>query len=158
MKHNFGHWTKINLVSAICHDGSLHFQTKTGKSLKHPDIAKFLEHVLRHEEGRIVLFWDGANNHKGPEIRRVLRDNPRLRVEWLPPYGFEYNPDEGVWDHLKWAQLRNHTPRDTKENLAAVRRAMERIRRRKGLIPSFFRHSKLPRDDVEDLLKLSGGL
>lgn len=158
LRHNFGHWHKINVVSAVCHDGSLHFQTKVGKSFKHPDIAVFLEHLLRHEEGEIVLFWDGANQHKGPEIRRVLEENPRLRTEWLPPYGFEYNPDEGVWDHLKWAQLRNHTPHNTKENLVAVRRGMEKIRRRKGLIGSFFRASKLPPQDVDMLLKLSGGL
>lgn len=157
LKRRFGYWTKINLVIAICLDGSLHFRTKCSRSFNHRDLAKFLEHLLRHEEGQIVLFWPGPNNHKGPEIRRVLRENSRLRVEWLPSYGFEYNPDEGVWDHLKWAPLRNHMPHDTEDNLAAVRRAMELIRRRKGMIASFFRHSKLARNDVEDLLKLSGG-
>lgn len=158
LRHNFGHWHKINLVSAVCHDGSLHFQTRVGKSFKHPDIAAFLEHLLRYEEGEIVLFWDGANQHKGPEIRRVLAENPRLHVEWLPPYGFEYNPDEGVWDHLKWAELRNFTPKNTGENLTMVRKAMHRIRRRKKLIAAFFLNTKLPRKDVKALLELSGRL
>jgi len=105
--------------------------------------------------GDVVLFWDRANQHKGPEIDRVLRDHPRLRIEPLPPYGFDFNADEGVWDHVKWIQLPNFTPRDVGEQVRGYRRALRRLQRRPDLIASFFERTALPRRDIRMLLDQS---
>ena len=152
MPHNFGRWDKVSLVSAVGTTGKLFFHIKLKDAFKAKDIAKFLRTLLRHVPGNLVLFWDGANQHKGPFIRKVQEDNPRLRLEFLPPYGFDYNADEGVWAHLKWNQLANFTPHDTAEQTRGLRRGMRRMQRESNLVRACFRRTKLPRRDVELLL------
>ncbi len=152
LAHNFGRWKKVGMVSAVGSPGKLHFRFKVGEAIKHGDVAAFLHQLLRHVKGHVVVFWDGARQHRGPAIRDVVEEHPRLRLEWLPPYGFEYNPDEGVWDHLKWARLRNFAPPDTEELVAVLRKGLRGIQRRPWLIASFFLKSKLPREDVEVLV------
>lgn len=137
------------MISVVGTPGKMYFQLKVRKAFKARDVAAFLRHWLRHVPGDIVLFWDGGKQHKGAPIEGVLRDHPRLRVEPLPPYGFDYNPDEGVWDRLKWWRLRNHTPRDTEELVRTLRRELRGIQRTAGAVASLFRKSKLPRRDVE---------
>ncbi len=112
------------MISAVGTPGKLYFRFKLQEAIDHFDIARFLEHLLRHVPGKLVVFLDGARQHRGPGIEGVLERHPRLRLEFLPPYGFDYNPDEGVWDHLKWTQLRNFTPHDTGEQVGALRKGL----------------------------------
>ncbi len=158
LHHNFGKWEKVGMISAVGTTRRLYFRFKLQEAIDHGDVARFLEHLLGHVPGELVVFLDGARQHRGLGIDGVLERHPRLRLEFLPPYGFDYNPDEGVWDHLKWVQLRNFTPHDTGEQVGALRKGLRVIQRRPGLIASFFRKSKLPRRDVELLLKKAGGL
>ena len=152
-----GHWDKVNIISAVGADQRLYFQLKFGEAFQNPDFVNFLRHLLRHIEGRIVVFIDGGGLHKGEEFYVFLAENAdRLRVEPLPPYGFEYNPDEGVWGHLKGVELRSFAPRNTPELVGRIRRSLRKMRRRPRLIGSFFRKSKLPRTDVEMLLNHAG--
>lgn len=94
-----------------------------------------------------VSRWNGAVRRGGLDGLRATkaRGKPtRLRLVGLPPYGFEYNPDEGVWDHLKWVQLRNFTPRGTEELVRGLRHGLRRVQHRPDLIASFFRKSNYP--------------
>jgi putative transposase len=50
--------------------------------------------------------------HKGPQIRQVLVNHPRLTVECLPPYAPELNPVECLWNHIKYGELANFTTDD----------------------------------------------
>ena len=145
-------------MSGVTHTGKLYFHLKVGSAFRQPHLMGFLRRLLRHIPGEIVVFLDQGGPHRGPLLRGFLRKHPRIRIEYLPPYGFEYNPDEGVWDHLKWVHLRNFTPMDTDELVAALRRGLRRLQWRPKLIASFFRNSKLPRKDVELLLNQAGGL
>lgn len=155
--HNMGHWDKINIISAVGSNQKLHFRLKKGEAFHNGDFVEFLRHMLRHIEGKLVVFVDGGGLHKGEEFYVFLAANQdRLRVEPLPPYGFEYNPDEGVWGYLKCAELRNFAPRNTPELVARLRKGLGKMRRRPRLIGSFFRKSKLPRADVGMLLNHAG--
>jgi len=158
LPHNFGRWEKVSMISAVGTTRRLYFRFKLREAMKAVDVARFLRHFLRHVPGRIVLFWDGATQHKGTAIRRVLDDHPRLRIEPLPPYGFDYNPDEGVWCALKWGRLRNHAPRTTEDLVDTLRRELRGIQRRPDAIAGFFRRTKLPRGDVESLFNQARNL
>ncbi|MGQ0535675.1 MAG: IS630 family transposase [Methanobacteriota archaeon] len=157
--HNFRKWDKVSMISAVGSNRKLHFQFKLQESFKHGDVAKFLRHLLRHVKGRLVVFLDNAQQHKGSEVSAVGEAyQDRLLVLPLPPYGFDYNPDEGVWTHLKWAQLKNLTPHDTDELVAELRKGLRRSQRRPRLVASFFLESKLPKNDVRVLLNRAGRL
>ncbi len=158
LRHRMGRWTKVNLVSAVTHTDKLYFQLKVDGSFKQPDIIQFLRTLLRHIRGQILLFWDGGGPHRGPVLRRFLKRRPRLRIKPLPPYGFEYNPDEKVWSNLKFARLRNYAAKDTKELTRTLRRHLRQMQRERGLVGSFFQASKLPREGVDLLLNQTGCL
>ncbi|MFH0982982.1 MAG: transposase, partial [Planctomycetota bacterium] len=57
-------------------------------------VAPFLRQLLRHLPGPVMLLWDQGQIHKGPAIRQVLSDNPRLHTEFFPKYAPELNPAE----------------------------------------------------------------
>lgn len=157
LRHNFGHWDKVNLMSAVGTNGKLHFQLKLGESFCNADLVKFLKHLLRKVKGRLVVFIDGGGLHKGEALYVFLAKHAdRIRVIPLPPYGFEYNPDEGVWGHLKNVELNSFTPKTTPELVHRVRGRLRAMQRRPGLVGSFFLRSKLPREDTELLLNQAG--
>ena len=58
---------------------------------------------LRADTGQpIIVIADNATYHKDGSARRYQQAAPEgIRVELLPAYSPELNPDEQVWNHLK---------------------------------------------------------
>ena len=113
----------------------------------HPNIrdvqaVAFLRHLLRHLRGPIVLVWDNLGVHRAALVRRLCRRVPRLRLEFLPAYAPELNPDEGVWRQTK-RQLANGCPVDRVALALAVLRALETVRRSPTQLRSCLAHSGL---------------
>jgi transposase len=72
--------------------------------------------ILPHRgEFHSGIVWGDGNIHKGPVVRALCADFPRLHLEALPPYSPEVNPDEGVWMLAKGA-LANGRP-DSRDSL-----------------------------------------
>jgi putative transposase len=157
MRHNFRGWVRVNILAAIGPHGGFHTRFKASPhGFRQHDIAAFLRHLLRHEPGRLVVFLDGAAQHRGPRIDEVLQENPRLRIERLPPYAYMLNPTDGVFAHIKWHTLRNFTPYDTFEQQEGLRQAAGKLRRRADLVRACFFNSTLPRKDIELLTGHTG--
>jgi transposase len=58
-----------------------------------------------------------------------------VRLERLPGYAPELNPDEGIWKHLKCVELKNVCwPKPLSELRVELRRAKERLRHKRGVI------------------------
>ena len=72
-------------------------------------VASFLRHLMRHLRGFVIVILDNGGCHKGEAIRAFLRRQRRLRLEPLPPYAPELNPDEGVWNQVR-STLSNGRP------------------------------------------------
>ncbi len=72
-------------------------------------MVQFLRHLLRQTPGKVPVIWDGARLHRGGPIKEFLAQGAakRLRLEQLPGYAPELNPDGGIWSHLKYVELRN---------------------------------------------------
>lgn len=77
--------------------------------------AAFLRRLLREYDGPLIVMWDRGNMHKGPHVRAVLEENPRLSIEQLPPYCPDLNPIEWVWSWIKYGQLANFCPQTLKQ-------------------------------------------
>ncbi len=56
----------------------------------------------------LVLLWDRAPWHRGPEITRILEANPRLEIIHLPTAAPDLNPQEHVWKATRQAVSHNH--------------------------------------------------
>jgi transposase len=75
--------------------------------------AQHLQRILDTiPERPILLLWDRAPWHSGPEIEQILIDNPRLEILKLPVAAPELNPQEHVWKLTRHAVSHNHlTPK-----------------------------------------------
>ena len=58
----------------------------------------------------------------------------RLKLEQLPGYAPDLNPDEGIWKHLKCVELKNLCCQNLKELKVELRKAKERLRHKKHVI------------------------
>src|SRR3954447_450626 len=58
----------------------------------------------------------------------------RIRLEELPGYAPDLNPDEGIWKHLKYTELKNLCCQSLAELRVELRKAKERLRHKKHAI------------------------
>jgi transposase len=115
------------------------------KSVKGPDVVCFLGHLRYHLRGPLTIVWDRGSVHdKSGLVRTCLARHPEIHTEKFPSYAPELNPDEGVWNHTKYARLPNFVPDDTNHLRRRLRYELHRLRKRPDLLHSFIRHTKLP--------------
>ena len=95
-------------LSAVSRSGELHLAVPD-YSYKGPDVVRFLEQLLAELPGRLLVVWDGAPIHRSRAVKEWLAQGAasRIRLERLPGYAPELNPDEGVWRYLKRVELKN---------------------------------------------------
>ncbi len=69
---------------------------------------RFSVNVLEHyPEGKIVMILDNAKIHHTKLLKDVLDANPRLHLEFLPPYSPNLNKIEELWGWLKNSVMNN---------------------------------------------------
>jgi transposase len=107
------------------------------------EVCFYLRQLLRHLRGPIIVLLDNSNTHKGSAVEDLLARHPRLKIEYLPPYAPELNPDEGVWSQAKHF-LANSCPDDRDELLDDVIRSIDMIRTSPAKLRSCILRSDLP--------------
>jgi transposase len=118
------HWQRHDRISVISGLSvsprrqrlGLYFQLHD-ENLHAAEVCGFLRELLRHLRGHVIVLWDGGKIHKGPLVRALCAEFPRLHLERFPPYAPELNPDEGVWTLAK-GRLANGRP-DNRSTLGA---------------------------------------
>lgn len=149
LEQKASHRDKVSLTAALCISPrkgrlSLQFRTYLKAYVNNERTAEFLRGLLRQLRGRVIVVWDRGNMHKGPPIRKLLEDYPRLELRSLPPYAPELNPVEQLWQHLKWVRFVNFAPLDVRQLDQAVRRHLHRTKRRPRRLRTFFNAADLP--------------
>ena len=108
---------------------------------------EFLQQLLNHYKGNIILIEDGAPYHKRADVVEFWKNEPRLSVHRLPAFSPDYNPIEKLWKntkrdatHLKYfktfEELRNsviETFRVYMEDAGKVVCVMKKLREDSGL-------------------------
>jgi len=60
--------------------------------------SSFLEHLLRHLPGKLLVIWDGLPGHRSRLVKDfVAAQQGRLELERLTAYAPELNPVEYLW-------------------------------------------------------------
>ncbi len=125
----------LSVISGITPDGALYLLAQE-RSLNGTDVVRFLRHLLTVIPDPLLVIWDGGPIHRGQPVKDLLAEvgPARLRVERLPGYAPDLNPDEGIWRYLKHVELRNVCC----ETLAHLRRhlrlATARLRHKRSVI------------------------
>ncbi len=127
-------------ISGITKEGRL-FLRLQDRAYKSPDVVAFLRQLLRCLRGTLLVIWDGAPIHRSQVIKDFLAAGAakRLRLEPLPGYAPELNPDEGIWHYLKHVELRNVRCQDLAHLDDELTRAVKRLRHKKHVIQGCFR-------------------
>ena len=107
------------------------------------DFEQFVAQLLRHHPKGILLVIDRWQVHRSGARRLVERFPRRVRIEWLPAYAPELNPDEQVWKHTKYDDLANYIPENVIALGQAICRSIRKTRTQQSLLRSFFEHAKL---------------
>lgn len=114
------------------------------QNIRGTQVLHFLHHLCRHNPGPRLLLWDRGKPHRHQEVQAYLQRHRHWHVEWLPPYAPELNPQEQVWNYLKFGCLANFAPDDVEQISHEVRRHSRRAARRPQLLKNLFRNSELP--------------
>jgi transposase len=113
-------------------------------AIRAPQVLQFLEHLLRHLPGKLLVIWDGLPSHRSRAVRAfVTAQQGRLTLEFLPAYAPELNPVEFLWGHWKQHELPNLCPKTFWELSDHARRALRRMRRRPTLVTAFWKQADL---------------
>lgn len=113
-------------------------------AIRSPQVAQFLEHLLRHLRGKVLVIWDRLPSHRSLLVKEFVAGlGGRLELEFLPAYAPELNPVEYLWGHWKQHELPNLCPKTYWELSDSARRALRRMRRRPTLITAFWRQATL---------------
>ena len=129
-------------ISGITKEGRL-FLRLQDRAYKSADVVAFLRQLLRCLRGTLLVIWDGAPIHRSQVIKDFLAAGAakRLRLEPLPGYAPELNPDEGIWAYLKRVELRNVRCQDLEHLDDELRRAVKRLRHKRSVIRGCFHQS-----------------
>jgi transposase len=126
----------LSAMSGITLEGKL-LMMEQERAFKGPDVVRFLKHALRQIPGKLLVIWDGSPIHRSKVVKEFLKSgaaSSSLQLEQLPGYAPELNPDEGIWKHLKYVELKNVCCRSLKELRRELRKAKERLRRKQHVI------------------------
>lgn len=129
----------LSVMSAITAHGCL-FTMVRDDSLTGVESVHFLKHLLAQLDRKLLVIWDGSPIHRGKDVKAYLADGAtkHIHLEPLPPYAPDLNPDEGVWNHLKYVELRNVCCLNLVHLQHQLNLAVIRLRRKPHLIQSFF--------------------
>jgi transposase len=139
---------RISVISALSVSPrrrriALFFRCLPGENFDSIQVASFLRHLLRHLRGFVIVVLDNGACHKGEAMRAFLRRQRRIRLEPLPPYAPEINPDEGVWNQAR-SILSNGRPDTSSGLMQALEETLSEI----GTLPHklrwCFHQSDLP--------------
>ena len=126
----------LSTAVALTLSGNLYKRHFEG-SVKSKNLVAALEHVQRQIPGEIILIWDRASIHLSKITQTYLHDHPEIRIEELPAYAPELNPEEYCHGNVK-QHLKNARPTNQEETRSLLDRGFTRLRRRPDLLLSFF--------------------
>jgi transposase len=140
LQYNFN-WDNLSAAAGITFY-NFYFRLYKG-TIKSAQVVDFLQALLRHIPGPLLIIWDRLSAHRSKMTRDFIAEHERLWVEYLPGYAPELNPVEYIWAYWKQHALPNVCPKDYWSLQETARKALKRMRRRPRLITAFWQQADL---------------
>lgn len=116
----------------------LHFEHSIGGE----EVVRALRHFRRHIRGRMIILWDGLQAHRSAVVKQYLARHPEIVIEPLPSYAPEINAEEYCHGYIK-RRMKNAIHETAAQIQHHVDREIRRLRRKPGLIRTFFQRAGL---------------
>lgn len=125
----------LSVISGVTSEGGL-FVRMQDRALRGADAARFLRHLVGYVSPRLLVVWDGSPIHRSKEVKAFLASQAgkEIRVEQLPGYAPDLNPDEGVWHLLKGVELKNVACTHLGHLVREFGKAVKRLRQKPWLL------------------------
>jgi transposase len=107
------------------------------------DVRAFLQALLRHLRGTVVLLWDRGTIHTRREVRAYLATQARVSPYNFPPDAPELNPAEQIWNRADAAPA-NGAPQDVEQLRGRLHQAIRKLRGSPQRLWSCLYASQLP--------------
>jgi transposase len=128
----------LSVMGGVTPQGNVYSLVRP-KSLNGLHSIEFLVHLGRLAGDRLLVIWDGSPIHRRAEVKEfVAAAGGKIHLEPLPPYAPDLNPVEWLWRHLKEVEMRNLTCLDLEQLHLELHLALDRVRQKQRLFPSFF--------------------
>jgi transposase len=111
-------------------------------SIKTLQVIEGLEHFHRQVKGPMMVIWDRSPTHRSKLVKSYLKAHPQIRIEALPPYAPQINPEEYCHGNIK-QHLKNINPDSVSQILHHLDLGFARLRRRPDMLLGFFHHAGL---------------
>jgi transposase len=132
----------LSAISGITQDETLLMMVQD-HAYRSVEVVPFLKHLLNHLGDKLLVIWDGSPIHRGKPVRDFLikEGTARIKVEPLPGYAPDPNPDEGIWRYLKRVELRNMCCPTLPELRYELRLAVARLRHKRHVLRGCIKHA-----------------
>lgn len=138
-----GNRASVLVMSALSAQGRLFFMLPS-ETVKAGVFIDFLKALLsEYPRRRIFVIADQAPPHIAKKVQAYVAGERRLRLFYLPTHSPDFNPDEGVWSHLKSQELKAHQATNRKELVKKTKAALQKMAKQPSLIRSFFYRSNI---------------
>jgi transposase len=134
-----GKRASVLVMSALNLQGRLFFSLPSEK-VNATVFIDFLNALLaEYPKRKLFVIADQASAHTAKRVKQFVTGQKRLTLFYLPAYSPEFNPDEGVWSHLKSQELKAHQATTKEELIEKTHEALKRMAKHPALIRSFFK-------------------
>jgi transposase len=138
-----GKRASVLVMSALGLQGRLFF-TIPSEKVNATVFIEFLKALLAEYPSRkLFVIADQARAHTAKRVQAFVAGQTRLELFYLPAYSPDFNPDEGVWSHLKSQELKAHQATNKEELTKKTHQALKRMAKRPALIRSFFKRCNI---------------
>jgi len=129
----------LSVISAVSPDGDLYLHVRE-QAFDSVGIIGFLDQLKEQITEQIVIVWDGAPIHRSKIVKQYLAEGAaaHMRLERLPGYAPELNPDEGIWQYLKHVEMKNLCCEDMPRLKRELAAAEQRLRQKPDIITACF--------------------
>ena len=141
LQYNFN-WKTLSAIAGLTF-WNFYFRLYPG-TVRSPQVVHFLDALLRHINGPMLIVWDRLAAHRSGLVRDYLTSlQGRIKVEYLPAYAPDLNPVAYIWAYWKQHELPNVCTKDYWQLGEVARRTLRRMRRRSRLVTAFWKQSSL---------------
>jgi transposase len=129
----------VGLVAPVGRPARLYARHFRG-SIHGEQVIAALRHFRRRVGCPLVVVWDRLHAHRAKPVLAFLAAHPDdYRIEWLPPYAPDLNPEELCNGWVK-QDMQNAAPGSVDELHRMARRSFIRLDRQPAVLQQFFQH------------------
>jgi len=112
-------------------------------SIHGTEVVQALKYFRRMADQPLIVVWDRLQAHRAVVVAEFVAAHPNdFRIEWLPGYAPDLNPEEGCNSVVK-SEMKNAQPKNVDELQSMARRSFGRLQRRPDVLRAFFRRAHL---------------